>query len=178
VSAGLLVAGIGNILLSDDGFGSEVARCLAEVQMPDGVRVADFGIRGVHLAFELLQGYDALILVDAMERGEEAGTITLLRPDNGDTAGSVALDAHDMDPAAVLDMVRRLGGQVGSVVVVGCEPGSLEEGIGLTDPVAEAVAPAVAVVRELVTSYLDPDGGGRPWTASTHIARDPDARER
>jgi hydrogenase maturation protease len=168
VTASVLVAGIGNIFLTDDGFGSEVARRLASEEMPEGVRVADFGIRGVHLAYELLDGYDALILVDAMAIGEEAGTLTLLEPRMDEAedvrpAPLAALDAHGMDPATVLAMVGDLGGRVGSVVVVGCEPASLEEGMGLTEPVAEAVEPAVVMVRELVASYLTPGGGARSW---------------
>ena len=116
-----LVAGVGNIFLGDDGFGVEVARRLTGEPMPDGVDVADFGIRGVHLAYELLDGYDELILVDAAPRGEQPGTVYVIEPDmdgpagSGDpvadtaSAGDPPLDAHGMDPDTVFAIVRRLG---------------------------------------------------------------------
>ena len=77
----MLVAGIGNIFLGDDGFGVEVAQRLADRPMPEGVQVADFGIRGVHLAYELLDGYDALVLVDAVPMGEPPGTVAVIEPE-------------------------------------------------------------------------------------------------
>src|SRR4028119_1562995 len=95
----ILVAGIGNIFLGDDGFGSEVARRLARLPMPDGVRVVDYGIRGVHLAYDLLDGYDALILVDALPGSRTPGDLTVLEV-GPDDVGEAALDAHGMDPGA------------------------------------------------------------------------------
>ncbi len=96
------MAGIGNIFLSDDGFGVEVANRLLPVAVPDAVRVADFGIRGIHLAYELLDGYDALILVDAVPMGEAPGTLALIEPDTpavpGDDDAETVLDAHSMSP--------------------------------------------------------------------------------
>jgi hydrogenase maturation protease len=148
VSGRVLVAGVGNIFLGDDGFGVEVARQLADEQLPAGVEVADFGIRGVHLAYQLLEGYDLAILVDASARGGEPGSLYVIEPtpDGGD----VLLNGHGMQPAAVLGLLQALGGPVGRVLVVGCEPAEVGERIGLSEPVGRAVSEAVRVVRELV----------------------------
>lgn len=149
-----LVAGIGNVFLSDDAFGVEVVRALGD--LPDGVRVLDSGIRGMHLAYELLDGYDAVVLVDATRRGGEPGTLHTLEHDLDAPAPAAALDGHGMDPASVLGLLRDLAASmemplpVGRVLVVGCEPACLDEGIGLSPAVAAAVGPAVDVVRELV----------------------------
>jgi hydrogenase maturation protease len=148
VSGRVLVAGVGNIFLGDDGFGVEVARRLADEQLPEGVEVADFGIRGVHLAYQLLDGYDLAILVDASARGGEPGSLYVIEPTPGD--GDVLLDGHGMQPAAVLGLLQALGGPVGRVLVVGCEPAQVQERIGLSEPVGRAVGEAVRVVRELV----------------------------
>jgi len=121
----MLVAGIGNIFLQDDGFGVEVVKRLAGESLPEWVRVADFGIRGVHLAYEMLDGdYDAVILVDAASRGEEPGTVYLIEPDveTIDTRQPVSLDAHGMDPQVVLQTIKTLGGMRGRLYIVGCEP--------------------------------------------------------
>jgi hydrogenase maturation protease len=152
----VLVAGIGNIFLSDDGFGVEVARRLAAVPVPDGVVVADFGIRGVHLALELLEGYDALVLVDALDVGEAPGTVVVLEPDN-DLAEGKVVDAHSMDPAVVLGMLGAMGGRVERVLVVGCQPSATAEGIGLSPPVAAAVERAAQAALEAVAGLLVPD---------------------
>jgi hydrogenase maturation protease len=145
-----LVAGLGNVFLGDDGFGVEVARRLAEAPLPDGVRVADFGIRGLHLAYELLDGgYTTTILVDAMARGDRAGTVCVLEPDSI-AGGDRAADGHAMAPDQVLAWVRAMGGDPGRVLVVGCEPLATAEGIGLSAPVARAVPEAVALVRSLL----------------------------
>jgi hydrogenase maturation protease len=149
MTARVLVAGIGNIFLSDDGFGVEVANRLAEVSVPDGVKVADFGIRGVHLAYELLDGYDSVILIDAVPTGDPPGTVCVFQPEL-DGEGPGVLDAHGLDPAAVLSMLGDLGGQVGRILVVGCQPATVEEGIGLSEPVAAAVGEAVEMVLTLV----------------------------
>jgi len=145
-----LVAGIGNIFFSDDGFGVEVVRRLAERSVPEHVRVEDIGIRGVHLAYELLDGYDILILVDALPRGEEPGTLTVLEPDRAELTG-LPMDAHTMDPGTVLATLDRLGGTVGRILVVGCEPLEVDEGLGLSEPVAAAIDAAADLVLELVT---------------------------
>ena len=148
-----LVAGIGNIFNGDDGFGVEVAQRLARRPQPDGVRVEDYGIRGVHLAYALLDGYDLLVLVDAMARGEEPGTVFVMEPEV-DADEAPPLDAHRMDPHAVLGMVAGLGGEIGRVLVVGCEPANLDDGIGLSPPVEAAVDAAARVVEDVVSEQL------------------------
>jgi len=152
----MLVAGIGNIFLQDDGFGVEVVKRLAGESLPEWVRVADFGIRGVHLAYEMLDGdYDAAILVDAASRGEEPGTVYLIEPDveTIDTRQPVSLDAHGMDPQVVLQTIKTLGGMRGRLYIVGCEPLETEEGIGLSSPVARGVEDAIKLVHNIVERF-------------------------
>lgn len=136
MSPGVLVAGIGNIFLGDDGFGVEVANRLAAETMPEGVRVADFGVRGVHLAYELLDGYDRLVLVDAVPMGEAPGTLAVIQPSvsgaHGPDDDAPVVDAHSMGPDVVLATLSRLGGSVEEIYIVGCQPASLDEGIGLS----------------------------------------------
>jgi hydrogenase maturation protease len=151
VSAGrTLVAGIGNIFLSDDAFGVEVARRLASEDFGPDVKVVDFGIRGVHLAYELLDGYDKLVLIDALPTDDPPGTLVVMEPDLASLAGGTAMDAHSLDPAAVLGMLTDLGGHVEQVVIVGCQPEVLDEGMDLSPKVAAALDGAVQLVRELV----------------------------
>jgi hydrogenase maturation protease len=143
-----LVAGVGNIFLGDDGFGVEVANRLAGVPTPDGVTVADFGIRGIHLAYELLDGYDRLILVDAMPRGEPPGTVFIVEPDAVSPGGPA--DAHSMNPLSVFAHLAAIGGRPVPTLIVGCEPQSLDDEIGLSEPVGNAVGTAVDVVLQLL----------------------------
>jgi hydrogenase maturation protease len=167
MSPGVLVAGIGNIFLSDDGFGVEVANRLAAVPMPAGVRVADFGVRGVHLAYELLDGYDRLILVDAVPMGEAPGTLAVIQPDAAGVPGTAGVpgadgdipvvDAHSMGPDVVLATLSRLGGSVEEIYIVGCQPASLDEGIGLTPSVASAVEDAMDLCRQLADGPVQPE---------------------
>ncbi len=164
MNAPVLVAGIGNIFSSDDAFGVEVANRLMGKWLPSQVRVADFGIRGVHLAYELLDGYECLILIDAVELGEAPGTIAVIEPerfaatgspdDSGDRAPVV--DAHNMSPDVVLGTLPRLGGSVGQTFVIGCQPESLDEGIGLSDSVAAAVDSAAQLCCQLVADIVRP----------------------
>lgn len=144
-----VVAGIGNIFNGDDGFGSAVAQRLLAGSIPPGVHVEDYGIRGMHLALDLLDGCDRLVLIDALAGDEAPGTLRVLQPDPS-RPGASPLDAHDMDPRSVLDMVAEMGGAIGEVLVVGCQPASLDEGIGLSPVVAAAVDVAVRLVAELV----------------------------
>jgi hydrogenase maturation protease len=166
----VLVAGIGNIFLGDDGFGVEVAGRMRGHALPEGARVEDFGIRGVHLAYELLDGYDAVVLVDAVPMGEEPGTIALIEPElseleRGDDVAPT-MEAHSMSPAVVLDMLAGLGGRVGRVLIVGCQPASLEEGIGLSEPVAAAVDRAVEAVDEVLVELCAPSHSERRETTA------------
>jgi hydrogenase maturation protease len=149
----VLVAGIGNIFLGDDGFGVEVARRLRGEPLPDGVDVADFGIRGVHLAYELADGrYQSAILVDAVPRGEPPGTLYVIEPDAAVPADAVVADAHSLTPDAVLGWLQRIGGTCGRITIVGCEPASLDESVGLSPPVAAAVDEAMRIVRALIAA--------------------------
>ena len=144
------MAGIGNLFFGDDGFGPEVVRRLvAQEPMPDEVRVVDYGIRGMHLAYDLLDGYDALVLVDALPVGEVPGDVTVLEVGEDDL-GSGDFDPHGMDPVAVLASLHQLGGKLPPTYVVGCRPESLEEGIGLSEPVAAAVPQGMAAVQGLL----------------------------
>jgi hydrogenase maturation protease len=158
----VLIAGVGNIFFGDDGFGVEVVRRLAGRAQPEGVRVADFGIRGFDLAYALLEDYDLAILVDATPRGGPPGTLYTLEPDLTDleSAQNVEpiVETHGMNPLRVLRWVQSLGGQIRSLRVVGCEPavlGSEEEpAMGLSEPVAAALEEAVRRIEELVTETL------------------------
>ncbi|MBW6433645.1 hydrogenase maturation protease [Actinoplanes hulinensis] len=144
----ILIAGIGNVFLGDDGFGPEVARRLAaDPLLPDGVRAADYGIRGLHLAHDV-DGHDTLILVDALPPGVP-GAIEVLEVDPADV-GSGGFDGHAMDPLAVLAAVARLGGALPRTYVVGCRVVTVDERIGLSAPVAAAVPKAVATVHALL----------------------------
>jgi hydrogenase maturation protease len=194
-----LVAGIGNVFLGDDGFGVEVVSRLAGRGVPDGVRVVDYGIRGMHLAYDLASGYETAILVDAAPRGEEPGTVYVIEPDlsgpvaaeapavTGDSsaagaasatpdvasapgpaapagtddaagvdaalAASPFFDAHGMQPDVVFGMLDMLdGGRPGRILVVGCEPASVDYGMGLSEAVAAAVDEAVRIVLDLVAA--------------------------
>jgi hydrogenase maturation protease len=154
----VLIAGIGNIFLGDDGFGSEVARRLAERQWPAGVRVVDFGIRGFDLAYALMDGCDAAILVDATPQGGLPGTLYVIDPDLSNVdhpdPHSPALETHGMQPLQVFRLVQKLGGQLPRLLIVGCEPadfGPPDEGrIGLSAPVAAAVDLAGQRIEALV----------------------------
>jgi hydrogenase maturation protease len=145
----VLVAGVGNIFLQDDGFGSEVARRLDGVAMGDGIEVVDVGIAGTHLALRLLDGYDVLVLVDAVRRGAPPGTLVVLEPTAEDLAAvesDGALPTHELDTLALVALARAWSCLPPRVLVIGCEAGSVEEGLGLTDAVAGALDAAVELV--------------------------------
>ena len=155
----VLVAGIGNVFLGDDGFGVEVVNRLANRAFRPGVTIKDFGIRGFDLAFNLVDGADLTILVDATARGGAPGTLYTIEPElppaeDGDSPQSLA--THGMDPVKVLRMAQTLGGTLGRVILVGCEPatfGPENEGhMGLSAPVEAAVNEAVRMIEELVES--------------------------
>jgi hydrogenase maturation protein HypF len=154
----ILVAGIGNIFLGDDGFGPEVARRLAELPGRDDVRIIDYGIRGMHLAYDLLDGYRALVIIDLVPRGK-VGEVLLLRVERDDLAGG-SFDAHGMDPVAVLGTLEALGGELPTTYVVGCRPRCLDEQLGLSDEVVAAVPVAVDAVLALLDGPLAVAGAG------------------
>jgi hydrogenase maturation protease len=150
----ILVAGIGNTWLHDDGFGSEVVRVLRERgSAQPGLHLADFGTSGLDLAYEVMRGYDALILVDASRQGQEPGTLYVMEPTAEDVDGSIedgqVLDPHGMDPLNVLRFVKYVGGWPGRVMVIACEPQDVTEvGLGLSEPVAAALERAADLVLE------------------------------
>lgn len=150
----VLVAGIGNIFFGDDGFGPEVLRRMMSrpteaTPLPDGVRLVDYGIRGLHLAYDLLDGVDRLILVDAIPGNGVPGTLSVLEVGPEDL-GDGEFDAHGMNPVAVLASLGTLGGTLPPTYVVGCVPADIEEGIGLSELVAAAVDEAIDNVVALL----------------------------
>jgi hydrogenase maturation protease len=151
----ILVAAVGNLWLRDDGFAGEVAKRLRERELPDDVAVADFGTGGLDLAYEVMRGYDALVLVDVSRQGGEPGTLYVMEADPESVGGAIEdgelIDPHGMDPQTVLRFVKAVSGWPGKVVVVACEPEVVEEvGIGLTPRVAAAVDGAVGLVAEMI----------------------------
>jgi hydrogenase maturation protease len=156
MSKRILVAGIGNIFLGDDGFGVEVVRRLAGRELPEGVEVVDFGIRGLDLAYALQRDYELVVFVDATPRGQEPGTVYLIEPEIEDD-GEVSLDTHGMDPVKVIKLSRALGAGPARTLVVGCEPQVVVSGenyedmlMELSEPVQAAVEEAVKLVESLV----------------------------
>jgi hydrogenase maturation protease len=151
MTGGVLVAGIGNIFLCDDGFGPEVVRHLVAdpAGLPEGVRLVDYGIRGMHLAYDLLAGFDALVLIDAVPGSGPPGELTVLEIGPEDL-GQSEFDAHGMAPVAVLATLPSLGGELPPTYLVGCRAADCGEGIGLSGPVRDAVPAAAEAVRSLV----------------------------
>src|SRR5262245_29906054 len=162
----ILIAGIGNIFLGDDGFGCAVAGRLARRPLPDGVRVVDFGIRGFDLAYALMDGYDLTILIDAVPRGGASGALYVIDPDlkglYEPDARAITVESHAMNPARVLALVKAMNGELKRLLLVGCEPATLgpEEGqMGLSERVEAAVGGAVGIIESLVAAIL---GDHRP----------------
>lgn len=145
-----LIGGIGNVFFGDDGFGVEVARRLSR-RPPPGAAVVDFGIRGLHLAYELAEPRDAVILVDALPRGEAPGTLTVIEPELGDELGDGAgAGGHGMCLPAVFATARALGAHLEGISIVGCEPADVGEKLGLSAPVLAAVEPAMELIGRLL----------------------------
>ncbi|GAA1253345.1 hypothetical protein GCM10009665_50020 [Kitasatospora nipponensis] len=168
----VLVAGVGNLFLGDDGFGVETVRRLRTRPLPAHVEVVDFGVRGVHLAYQLLEGYRTLVLVDATDRGLAPGTVVMIEPTAGPVE-AVALDGHRMNPDAVLALLATLSAGTGTapperVLVVGCQPESVEEGIGLSAPVTAAVDEAVELILRVLAEE-------ETWQGESRHAADPAA---
>ena len=147
-----LVAGVGNVFLRDDAFGVEVVRLLGEQPRTDGVQIRDFGIRGVHLAYELLNGCDLFVLIDAAPRGAAPGTVSVIDVELPDPASltSPVIDAHSLTPDAIFALLASLGGRPGRSLLVACEPADVSAGMGLTDPVVQALPHAVRAVEEIL----------------------------
>ncbi len=156
----ILVACVGNIFQGDDAFGCEVAKNLTERVGCEGVRVVDFGIRGIDLTYALLDAPELTILVDVVSRGGAPGTLYTIEPDleNLGDFGQQMTDAHTMDPVHVLRAVKAMGGKLGRILLVGCEPGDLGEAeglMGLTPAVTEAVKQATVMVESLIEKELE-----------------------
>jgi hydrogenase maturation protease len=155
----ILVACVGNIFLGDDGFGFEVARALAACPLPPEVEVRDYGIRGLDLVYALLRPWKAVVLVDAIARGGDPGTLYLLQPSEIECeAAEAAPDAHAMDPVRMLATARSMGKISAAVYILGCEPQDwgeeLEGRIGLSAPVAAAIPQAVSMIREITQKLM------------------------
>jgi hydrogenase maturation protease len=155
----ILVAGVGNIFMGDDAFGSEVARRLMSEGLPAEVQVTDFGIRSYDLAYALTDGYDVTILVDVTTRKQSPGTVYLIEPDLSqlDQLDGMIADAHSLNPVNVLRMLRSLGTAPGKLYLIGCEPAILdsEDGrIGLSEVVEAAIPQAIQLIKSLVNDLL------------------------
>jgi hydrogenase maturation protease len=151
----ILVAGVGNAWLRDDGFGGEVARRLEGMELPAGVAVMDAGTGGLDLAYEVMRGYDGLVLVDVSRQGGEPGTLYVMEPDEASIEGGIedgdTINPHAMDPPTMLRFVKSVGAWPGRVVVVACEPAEVGElGFGLSEQVQAAVERALDLVAETV----------------------------
>ncbi len=160
----VLVAGIGNIFLGDDGWGVEVVRAMASRGQPPGVKVVDFGIRGLDLAYALQEGYESVVFLDATPRGDAPGTLYVIEHSAQPDEEEVVLDTHGMDPVRVLALARRLGEVPDRILVVGCEPQNVLSGesyddmlVELSDPVRAAIDEAVTLVESLVADLLSTD---------------------
>ena len=168
----ILVAGVGNVLTGDDGFGVRVVEALQECgDLPSTVRLVDVGIGGIHLVQELMDGYDALIVVDTVERDGRPGTVYLLEPrvpeiadlDEADRSGFLA-ETHYAVPAKALLLARALGVLPERVYIVGCQPARIELGLALSAAVDRAVGVAVQRVKSLVGALQDRGAKSAPAT--------------
>jgi hydrogenase maturation protease len=154
----ILIAGIGNIFFGDDGFGCEVAQQLAQQSLPDQARVIDFGIRSYDLAYTLTDGFDAVILVDAMAHGDAPGTVSVIEPDLNrlNEFESAQPDTHSLNPVSVLQLAQSLGPLPAQLLLVACEPEVLEsEDLGLSAPVRAAVPRAIEEIKSLIANLVN-----------------------
>jgi len=157
VTGRTLVAGVGNVFLRDDAFGVEVVRLLDGQPRPPGVQIRDYGIRGVHLVYELLDGCDLFVLIDAAARGEEPGTVSVLEVElpSPESLPQPVMDAHDLAPDAIFALLASLGGRPGRSLVVACEPADVSAGMGLSEPVQQALPHAVRAVQDILAGNGD-----------------------
>ena len=150
MTARILVAGIGNIFLGVDGFGPEVMRHAVGRGLGADVHPVDYGIRGMHLAYDLLEEWHALVLVDALPNRGAPGTLHIFEADHETLSSTAGLEAHSMDPAAVFATLSALGGTAPKTIVIGCEVENIDEGMGLSEAVAAAVPAAVAAINDVL----------------------------
>lgn len=168
----ILIAGVGNVLRRDDGFGVEVAKRLAHRFAPPRanngrVKVIEVGISGIHLAQELMAGYDLLVVVDAVERGGTPGTLHILEVAVPDLAEwpeidrqDFLADMHDATPSKALILAKALGCLPPSVFIVGCQPADVRDlGIGLSAPVERAATRTIEEIEALVRRFQRPAAG-------------------
>jgi len=147
----VLVAGVGNVLRGDDGFGPAVTELLGH--LPEGVDVIETGIGGIALLQELMAGCDGLVLIDALDRGDEPGTVTVIEPEIPEAVH--VPDVHLADPNRVLSMAKTMGVLPDRVVIVGCQPVGMDDlGAGLSPQVRSALPAAVARIEETVNAWL------------------------
>jgi len=172
----ILVAGMGNVSSGDDGFGVEVARHLSYRPLPPQVTVANFGLRSYDLAFAILEGYEATILVDAMIRGDKPGAVSLIEPDLHEAGryDDGLGDGYKMNPQRVMEILRLFGGQSGRVYIVACEPDLVESGegqAGLSQAVRDAVPQAIELIEKVIRQLLGAAAEVRPlaWSSATHF---------
>ncbi|MEP7145559.1 MAG: hydrogenase maturation protease [bacterium] len=151
----VMIAGVGNMFMQDDGFGGAVIKKILTRKYPEGVEIKDFGTGGLKLAYDLLKGYDALILIDAAKRGEPPGTVYVIEPDEKEISSDLEegglIDPHGADPVTVLRFVKGLGAWPAKVLLIGCEPDSVDDfQIGLSEPVSAAVDKAADLVDDIL----------------------------
>ena len=151
----VMIAGVGNMFMKDDGFGGAVIKKMLDKEFPEGVEVKDFGTGGLKLAYDLMKGYDGLILLDASSRGEKPGTLYVIEPNENDIDPDLEhggpIDPHGADPATVLRFVKSIGSWPGKVLIVGCEPETVDDfEIGLSEPVNAAIDKAVEMVDDII----------------------------
>lgn len=150
----VIIAGVGNMFMKDDGFGGAVIKKMMGKEFPEGVEVKDFGTGGLKLAYDLMKGYDGLILLDASSRGEKPGTLYVIEPNENDIDADLEhapIDPHGADPVTVLRFVKSIGSWPAKVLIVACEPETIDEfEIGLSDSVNASVDKAIEMVDEII----------------------------
>ena len=151
----VMIAGVGNMFMKDDGFGGAVIKKMLHKEFPEGVEVKDFGTGGLKLAYDLMKGYDGLILLDASARGEKPGTLYVIEPNEKDFDGDLEqggpIDPHGADPVTVLRFVKSIGSWPGKVLIVACEPETVEDfEIGLSEPVNASIDKAIEMVEDII----------------------------
>ena len=158
----ILVAGVGSVLRGDDGFGVEVAQRLQKMDLPPEVTVVETGTGGIHLVQEIMAKYDALIVLDAVDRGRPPGTLMMIEPEIENVEDMPGLekydylaDMHYTKPAKALMLAKALKILPRQVLLVGCQPQEVERfEKGLSAPVAAAVEVAVSEVRDMIAGIL------------------------
>ncbi len=147
----ILVAGVGNILRGDDGFGPAVTELLGH--LPEGADVVETGTGGIALLQELMVGCDGLVLIDACDRGAEPGTVFVLEPTV--SPGEHVPDVHLANPDRVLSMAKTMGFLPDLVRIIGCQPEDVDELCqGLSPCVQRALPYAVERIEEIVDAWL------------------------